>query len=106
MVLRRRHLAKALTYRAFGSLATAGIAYAFTGRPLLSTSIGVADSLAKVGLYYLHERAWYRVRWGVRPPLAAELEAKTVTLETPRQDQAPGREVVTAARQASSVSPS
>ena len=66
MVQRRRHFAKAVTYRVFGSVGTAAIAFAATGDLRLGASIGVLDSLAKVALYYIHERAWYRVRWGLR----------------------------------------
>lgn len=66
MVERTRHLAKAVTYRALGSFGTAMIAYIATGDAKLGTSIGVLDSLAKVGLYYLHERTWCRIRWGIR----------------------------------------
>jgi uncharacterized membrane protein len=66
MVERKRHLAKAVTYRLFGSIGTAAIAYAATGDARIGASIGALDSVAKVALYYLHERAWHRVRWGVR----------------------------------------
>lgn len=68
MVLRRRHLAKAVSYRVFGSLATVAIAFVLTGDAAISASIGLADSLAKIGLFYLHERAWYRIKWGVVSP--------------------------------------
>jgi uncharacterized membrane protein len=66
MVERKRHLAKAVTYRVFGSAGTAVIASVATGDAALGASIGLLDSVVKVGLYYVHERAWYRVRWGVR----------------------------------------
>jgi uncharacterized membrane protein len=68
MVLRRRHLAKALSYRLFGSAATAIIAWGFTRDPAVSVKVGIADTLVKIGLYYVHERLWYRIRWGVRTP--------------------------------------
>jgi len=66
MVERKRHLAKAVTYRLFGSMGTAAIAYVATGDAKLGASIGGLDMLVKIGLYYIHERAWYRIRWGVR----------------------------------------
>lgn len=67
MVERKRHLAKAVTYRVFGSAATAGIAYAVSGSVEIGAVVGVADSVFKIVLYYAHERIWYRVRWGVKP---------------------------------------
>ena len=66
MVERKRHLAKAFSYRVMGSLGTAAIAVVATGDARLGASIGLLDSVVKIGLYYAHERAWYRVRWGVR----------------------------------------
>ncbi len=66
MVERKRHLAKAVTYRVFGSGATAFIAFVATGDAAIGASIGALDSVVKIGLYYVHERLWYRVRWGVR----------------------------------------
>ena len=66
MVERKRHLAKALTYRVFGSAGTAAIAYFATGDARIGVAVGVIDSVAKIGIYYLHERVWYRIRWGVR----------------------------------------
>jgi uncharacterized membrane protein len=56
MVERKRHLAKAVTYRVFGSAATVAVAYLITGSAEASAAIGAADSLAKIGLYYFHER--------------------------------------------------
>ncbi len=67
MVERKRHLAKSLTYRVFGSAATAGIAYVATGNAKISASVGLIDSVIKIGIYYLHERVWYHVKWGVHP---------------------------------------
>ena len=66
MVERKRHLAKAVTYRFFGSLGTAGVAYVLSGNLQLSAQVWIADTIVKVGLYYVHERLWYRVRWGVQ----------------------------------------
>ncbi len=66
MVERKRHLAKALTYRVLGSAGTAAIAYVATGDAKIGASVGVIDSIVKIGFYYAHERVWYRIRWGVR----------------------------------------
>ncbi len=67
MVERKRHLAKAVTYRVFGSMATVAVAYMLTGNAEVSAAIGAADTIAKIGLYYAHERLWYRIKWGVKP---------------------------------------
>jgi uncharacterized membrane protein len=62
VVERKRHLAKAVTYRVFGSFATAAIACIATGDARLGASVGALDMAAKVGLYCLHEWVWYRLR--------------------------------------------
>jgi len=61
---RRRHLAKAVSYRAFGTIGTAAAAFAVTGNIEVGATIGVLDSVIKIGLYYMHERAWHRISWG------------------------------------------
>lgn len=73
MVLRKRHFAKAVTYRVLGSAGTAAIAYGATGSLQLGAAVGVVDTVVKIGLYYFHERIWYRVRWGVLPDTHATM---------------------------------
>src|SRR5438045_265778 len=91
MVQRKRHLAKALTYRVFGSAATAGIAYVATGDMRIGASVGIIDSVVKVGAYYLHERVWYRIRWGIRAeaggPTRATSAAMPVQTAMPAQKE-------------------
>jgi uncharacterized membrane protein len=29
-------------------------------------SIGVADFFVKIGSYYVHERVWYRIKFGLK----------------------------------------
>ena len=67
MVTRARHLAKAVSYRLFGSLGTATLVYLATGDAGIGASIGALETVGKIGLYYLHERALYRIKWGVGP---------------------------------------
>jgi uncharacterized membrane protein len=57
---RRTSLMKSLSWRAFGSVLTFAIVFGFTRDLSLSLAITVTEAAAKVGLYYLHERAWTR----------------------------------------------
>jgi len=59
-----RSAAKGITYRVFGSLATMVISYAFTGDWKISSGIGAADLFVKIGLFYVHERAWEKISFG------------------------------------------
>lgn len=59
-----RSLAKAISYRFFGSLSTAGLVYFFTGSAKVSVGAGILDSLVKIVLFFLHERVWQRISYG------------------------------------------
>ena len=55
---RTRSLAKAISWRAVGSLDTFMVAFLATGRPVAACSIASFEVFTKTLLYYLHERAW------------------------------------------------
>lgn len=57
----RRSLAKTLSWRAIATAVTASLTYVFTGSWELGVTVGGADTLLKLGLYFAHERAWARV---------------------------------------------
>jgi uncharacterized membrane protein len=59
-----RSLAKAVSYRLLGSAVTAVIVLSWTGKIALSAGIGVLDLVAKIGLYFLHERIWNHISFG------------------------------------------
>jgi adenylylsulfate kinase len=62
----RRSIAKALSYRLLATLGTSLLVWWFTHKVALALFAGSADALGKLGLYYLHERIWDRVRAGKR----------------------------------------
>lgn len=59
-----RSVLKATTWRVTGSLDTILLAYLFTQDVTTSAAIGLTEVLTKTVLYYVHERAWTRVRFG------------------------------------------
>ena len=61
MVQRKRHVAKALSWRVVGTLDTIILSWVITGDPLIGLSIGFFETISKTFLYYLHERVWYRM---------------------------------------------
>ena len=66
MSSRRRHVVKAITYRLFATLTTVAIAWWVTGHWQVGVQVGVIEVFAKLALYYLHERVWYKfVGFGV-----------------------------------------
>ena len=64
-----RSIVKSVTYRTFGTFVTAGVAWLITGQLKLALSIGIADTTAKLFVYYFHERLWHKIQFGiVQPP--------------------------------------
>ncbi|MEM6993866.1 MAG: DUF2061 domain-containing protein [Myxococcota bacterium] len=72
MESRRRSIAKALSWRVLAVMITAFVAYLFTDDGAFAVKIGVADSVIKLLVYYLHERAWIRASFGRAPTEAPE----------------------------------
>lgn len=67
MISKRRHLAKAVTWRIIASTVTALIAWWF-GLPAKAVGlVFAADLVIKFILYYAHERVWYtHIKYGVK----------------------------------------
>ena len=59
-----RSLVKAISWRVVGSADTFILSMIFTGNGKYAISIASAEALTKIALYYGHERAWRRVKWG------------------------------------------
>jgi uncharacterized membrane protein len=65
MIQRKRHIAKALTWRFVGTLDTILIGWFISGNLLVGASIGGLELVTKTILYYFHERIWYKFNYGV-----------------------------------------
>lgn len=53
-----RSLLKAISYRIIGTLTTAALTWFVTGSVRAALTIGAIEPVAKILIYYLHERAW------------------------------------------------
>ncbi len=60
-----RSILKGVTWRIIASITTMTVVYVVTGDLALVASVGIVDVLAKVFFYYIHERTWGRVKWGI-----------------------------------------
>jgi len=65
MVTKKRHIAKAITWRIIGSMLTFATIYIVSGSVNLSFGATIVDSAIKIFVYYFHERLWYKTKWGV-----------------------------------------
>lgn len=64
----RRSIAKSISWRIMGTFDTIVVAFFITGDYSKALSIGGTEVLTKMFLYYLHERAWHRIRFGRLKP--------------------------------------
>ena len=68
-VSHKRHLAKTVTWRVIASATTFALAwFFFRDDPLVAekaTGVAIAETIIKMALYYVHERAWYNFNFGI-----------------------------------------
>ncbi len=62
---KKRHIAKTVTWRFIGTMDTMLLAWIISGNPLTGLKIGFAEVITKMVLYYLHERVWYKMDYGL-----------------------------------------
>ncbi len=60
----KRSIVKGISWRVIATSTTTAIVYVFFGRLDLAIAAGLIETVLKVGLYWGHERAWHRIRWG------------------------------------------
>jgi uncharacterized membrane protein len=61
----KRSLAKTVTWRALAAVDTFAISLVVTGSFAWAGSIVGIEAITKMLFYYMHERIWGHVRWGV-----------------------------------------
>ncbi len=59
-----RSLAKTVSWRILATVTTALLVLVFTGRWAVAMAIGGIEVVAKVVLYFFHERLWDHINWG------------------------------------------
>jgi uncharacterized membrane protein len=59
-----RSFVKSLTWRFFSGMDTFARSWLFTGKLEYAWEITSAETVTKIVLYYLHERAWRLIPWG------------------------------------------
>jgi uncharacterized membrane protein len=70
-----RSFLKGVTWRATGSIDTTMISWFVTGKSSSAFKIGGVEVITKISLFYLHERIWAQIPWGIEhieySPIAA-----------------------------------
>jgi len=66
MVTVKRHIAKTITWRIVGTIDTIILGWIITGNLKVGMTIGGVEVITKMILYFLHERAWYKLsKYGI-----------------------------------------
>jgi uncharacterized membrane protein len=60
-----RSVTKALTYRLWQSLNTFLISFVVTGKIELAVAIVSIEVVIKIVIYFIHERIWNKIKWGL-----------------------------------------
>jgi uncharacterized membrane protein len=60
-----RSVTKALTYRLWQSLNTFLISLVITGKIELAVAIVSIEVVIKIVIYFIHERIWNKIKWGL-----------------------------------------
>ena len=60
----KRSIAKTVSWRVIGTLDTVIVSWLITGTLALAFSIGALEFVSKMVLYFFHERAWNKIKWG------------------------------------------
>ena len=67
METHQRSILKALSWRLWATLVTMAATLGLSGRWELAMAVGSVDVVAKLALYYLHERLWAGLSFGKKP---------------------------------------
>ena len=62
----RRSVVKAVTYRVLIMYLDFGTIFLLTGTRRVALGFMIASNIYTTIAYFLHERAWARIRWGIK----------------------------------------
>mgnify|MGYP003664502459 CR=1 FL=1 len=65
METKLRTIAKALTWQVIGLVVTGALAWFHTGSMLTAMSFALSTAASGLAFFFVHERIWARVRWGI-----------------------------------------
>jgi len=77
----KRHVLKTFSWRFIGTMDTFILSWIISGNPFTGLKIGGAEIGTKMILYYLHEKLWYRINFGLDKRNKKGLEIRNVALK-------------------------
>ena len=73
MESRYRSILKGISWRIIATVSTILVSWFITKRVDLALSIGVIEFVAKLALYYFHERIWLKINIGKQKEIEYEI---------------------------------
>ena len=77
-----RSVVKALSWRTIATLTTTVLVFVFTRRVDLAVTVGAVEAIAKIMLYFVHERVWDKLKFGREPMSAVNVPPHSLSSET------------------------
>jgi uncharacterized membrane protein len=65
METHKRSIVKTISFRIIATIITFIVVWIFTKDAYISTGVTVLENLIKMIAYYIHERAWIKISWGI-----------------------------------------
>ncbi|MDA0740130.1 MAG: DUF2061 domain-containing protein [Nitrospirae bacterium] len=59
-----RSVVKGMSWRLVATMVTTIVVYIYSGELAAAAIVGSIDAVAKIGLYWGHERIWQGIHWG------------------------------------------
>jgi uncharacterized membrane protein len=78
----KRHVLKTFSWRAIGTIDTILLSWIISGNPFAGLKIGGAEVGTKMILYYLHEKLWYRINFGLDKRFKSKKEKQDMMQKT------------------------
>jgi len=69
---RKRSIAKAISYRLIIVILDFSIIYLMTGKIAIALGFMIISNIYTTVAYFIHERLWTRIQWGVEPDAGIE----------------------------------
>lgn len=63
---RKISIAKAISWRIIATLTTMAAVFVMSGEITLAIEVGAIEVIAKLLLYYFHERLWLKLSWSIK----------------------------------------
>ena len=78
-----RSLVKAVSWRTLGSIDTFILSYIFTKDVKAAGAIASTEVITKIALYFVHERVWAQIGWGLPRPTSTPVGSEAAIPSAP-----------------------